>query len=230
MKRKVLQEEREEWRRREFRRCIVAAAEKVIVAKGYAGMTMDDVAREAQFSKATLYHYFRSKGELLLEILGHFFEEIEQGIRKINRLPQSAAERLRKGLHFYLHYNEEKENISRMLMLDRSFTEKMNIFVADESRLTSDVDRRFITKMKTKRNEILNGAADLLNEGVASGEFREMNVASAVVFLESLLQGYCHIRMWHEKPFSAKTAAGHMIDLFLRGIEKKDGPAKGASR
>jgi len=230
MKRKVLQEEREEWRRREFRRCIVQAAERVILAKGLSVMTMDDVAREAQFSKPTLYHYFRSKEGLLLEILGQFFEEIEQGTRKINRLPLSATERLRKGIHFYLRFNEEKENISRMLMLDRSFTEKMNIFVSEETRLTSEVDRRFKTKMKAKRREILGGVSELLNEGIASGEFRKMDVAGAVIFLESLLQGYCHIRLWHEKPYSVTEAASIIHGLFLHGIEKKDGPAKGASR
>ncbi len=230
MKRKVLQEEREEWRRREFRRCIIRAAEKVIVARGFSVMTMDDVAREAQFSKATLYHYFRSREELLLEIVGQFFEEIEQGVRKINRLPLSAGERLRKGIHFYLRFSEEKENISRMLMMDRSFTEKMNIFVSEESRLTSEVDRRFITKMKTKRREILSGASEVLKEGVASGEFRKIDAAGAVIFLESLLQGYCHVRMWHDKSYSVKEAANIIYSLFLHGIEKKDGPAKGASR
>jgi AcrR family transcriptional regulator len=230
MKRKVLQVEREEWRRREFRRCIVHAAEKILVAKGYAGMTMDDVAREAQFSKATLYHYFRSKGELLLEILGHFFEDLEQGIRKINRLPLSATERLRRGIHYYIRFNEEKENISRMLMMDRSFLEKMHIFVADESHVTSEVDRRFITKMKAKRRDILNDAAGLLNEGIASGEFRKMDVAGAVVFLESLLQGYCHVRFWHDKAISAKAATDIIHDLFLQGVGKKDRPAKGVLR
>lgn len=228
MKRKVLQEEREERRRREYRRCILGAAEKAILAKGTTGMTMDDVAREAQLSKATLYHYFRSKGELLLEILGQFFEEIEAGTRKINRLPLSAAERLRKGIHFYLHFNEEKENISRMLMMDRSFTERMNIFVTEESRLTSEVDRRFITKMKAKRKETLDGVAALLEEGIASGEFRKVDVAGAVVFLESLLQGYCHIRLWHDRPLSAKAATDIIHDLIFQGIGKKDGPAKGA--
>jgi AcrR family transcriptional regulator len=230
MKRKELQEEREEWRRREFRRCIVRAAEKVIVAKGFTAMTMDDIAREAQSSKATLYHYFRSKEELLLEILGQYFEEIEQGTREINRLPLSAAERLRKGIHFYLRFNEEKENISRMLMMDRSFTEKMNIFVSAGSRLTSEVDRRFITKMKTKRREILGGASEVLKEGVASGEFRKMDIAGAVIFLESLLQGYCHVRLWHDKSYSVNEATNIICSLFLHGIERKDGPAKGASR
>jgi AcrR family transcriptional regulator len=230
MKRKLLQEEREEWRRREFRRCIVQAAEKVIVARGFTAMTMDDIAREAQSSKATLYHYFRSKEELLLEILGQYFEEIEQGTREINRLPLSAAERLRKGIHFYLRFNEEKENISRMLMMDRSFTEKMNIFASAGSRLTSEVDRRFITKMKTKRREILGGASEVLKEGVASGEFRKMDIAGAVIFLESLLQGYCHVRLWHDKSYSVNEATNIIYSLFLHGIERKDGTAKGASR
>jgi AcrR family transcriptional regulator len=230
MKRKELQEEREEWRRQEYRRCILRAAEGIIVRKGYSAMTMDDVAREAQFSKATLYHYFRSKGELLLEILGNFFEETDQEVQKINRLRLSAREKLRRGIHFYLRFNEEKENISRMLIMDRAFTEKMNIFVSDERTITSEVDRRFITKMKTKRKDILDGVSRILKEGMASGEFRKMDVAGAVTFLESLLQGYCHVRFWHDRPYSAKEATEIIQDFFLHGIEKKDGTAKGASR
>jgi len=230
MKRKELQEEREEWRRREFRRCILSAAEKVIVAKGYSALTMDDVAREAQLSKATLYHYFRSKGELLLEILGRFFEELEQEVRKINRLRLSARERLRRGIHFYLRFSEEKENISRMLMMDRTFMEKMNIFISAESKLTSEVDRRFITKVKARRKDILDGASRILKEGMASGEFRKMDVAAAVIFLESLLQGYSHVRFWPDKRYSTKQATEIIQEFFLQGIEKKDATAKGASR
>ena len=230
MKRKEQQEEREEWRRREFRRCILSAAEKVIVAKGYSALTMDDVAREAQLSKATLYHYFRSKGELLLEILGRFFEELEQEVRKINRLRLSARERLRRGIHFYLRFSEEKENISRMLMMDRTFMEKMNIFISAESKLTSEVDRRFITKVKARRKDILDGASRILKEGMASGEFRKMDVAAAVIFLESLLQGYSHVRFWPDKRYSTKQATEIIQEFFLQGIEKKDATAKGASR
>jgi AcrR family transcriptional regulator len=230
MKRKVLQEEREEWRRREFRRAILSAAEKVIVAKGYSALTMDDVAREAQFSKATLYHYFRSKGELLLEILGHFFEEIEQEMRRIGRLRASGREKLGKGIKFYLRFTEEKENISRMLMMDRSFLEKMNIFISAESELASESDRRFITKVKAKRKDILDGVAETLKEGMASGEFRKMDVAAAVICLESLLQGYSHVRFWPGRRYSTKEAAEIIQEFFIQGIENKDGPAKGASR
>ena len=229
MRRKELQEEREERRRQEFRRSILRAAERVVVRRGYGAVTMDDIAHEAQVSKATLYKYFRSKAELPLEILANFFEEIGQGVQRINRLDLSAGERLKRGIHFYLRYNEEKENISRIVMTDRAFTEKVNIFVSDEKGVTSEKDLQFITKMKATRKKILRLVSEILEEGIESEEFRPMDVAAAVLFLESLLQGYCHVRIWHEKPCSAKKAADILCGFFLRGIERKAGPLKGVS-
>ena len=58
-----LRKERERQRREEYKETILHAAESIIVRKGYRATTMDDIAREAQFSKATLYNYFRSKGD-----------------------------------------------------------------------------------------------------------------------------------------------------------------------
>ncbi len=230
MKRKQLQQEREEWRRQQFRRSILKAAERVIVRKGYQQVTMDDVAREAQLSKATLYHYFRSKGELTLEILDHFLVMIDEEVRKISLLPLSAGEKLKKGVRFYLQFHQEKENISRILITDRSFIEKMKIFVTEEKKLTSNADRRFITKMKARRKDILDRVAGFLREGVAAGEFRRIDITAAVTFLESLLQGYCHVRYWHERPYSLREATEVIHGFFLRGIQKEDGLAKGAAR
>lgn len=230
MKKKQLQREREEWRRRQFRRSILEAAERIIVRKGYQEMTMDDVAREAQLSKATLYHYYRGKGELTLEILDHFFEVVSQEVEKISRLPLSAKDRLKKGIRFYLQFHQEKENISRIFLTDRSFIEKMSLFAADEKDLTSDLDRRFITKMKARRREILGNVAGFLKDGVAAGEFRKMDVQAAVTYLESLLQGYCHVRYWHDRRYSVREATEIIHGFFLRGIQSEKGPAKGASR
>ena len=230
MKSKQLQREREDWRRRQYRRAILEAAERVIVRKKYQEMTMDDVAREAQLSKATLYHYFRGKGELTLEILDHFFEVVSEEVEKISRLPVSARDKLKKGIRFYLQFHQEKENISRIFLTDRSFIEKMNLFVADEKDVTSDLDRRFITKMKARRREILGNVAGFLRDGVAAGEFRKMDVQAAVTYLESLLQGYCHVRYWHDRHYSVKEATEIIHGFFLRGIQSEKGPAKGASR
>lgn len=54
----------------EFHRgSILAAAERLFAEKGTERTTMDDIAREAEYSKATLYVYFQSKVEIINAIL-----------------------------------------------------------------------------------------------------------------------------------------------------------------
>ena len=224
------QREREDWRRREYRRLILQAAERVIVHKGLGVTTMDDVAREAGFSKATLYQYFRGKTGLVLEILANFFDEIAQGIQEISRGPGSARKKLREGIRFYLEYNQEKENVARMLWMDREFRDRMSLFVADERRLTSAAELEFLDELKIKRKSILDGAARIIEQGVASGEFRKVDVASAVTILESTLQGYCHLRSWQERALTVREAADIMHEFILRGMENAGHKAKGVSR
>ncbi|MEW5900986.1 MAG: TetR/AcrR family transcriptional regulator [Acidobacteriota bacterium] len=230
MKRTELQREREEWRRQEYRRLILRAAERVIARKGYTAMTMEDVARDSQFSKPTLYHYFKSKGELMLELLGNFFEEIEQEVKRIKAVKTTAQERLRRGIQFYLEFNKRKENISRMLMMDRSFMEKMRIFVTEEKNLTSEADREFLNRVREKRQEILESVADILRDGVEHGEFRKMNISAAVIFFESILEGYCHVSFWLERRESVREATALLHSFFLQGIERKEARTKGESR
>jgi len=230
MAKKILQLEREEWRRREYRRLILQAAERVIVSKGMSATTMDDVAREAEFSKATLYHYFAGKSGLLLEILANFFDEIAQGLQRISRGPATAREKLKESIRFYLDYNQQKENVARMLWMDREFRDKMSIFVADERRLTSEADLKFLDEMKHRRKGILDSVARIIEEGVGSGEFRAIDVAAAVTVLEATLQGYCHLRSWHDPAYTVQEATGFIHELILRGMQKSGTKTKGVSR
>ncbi len=57
-------------REKEIRRNdIIEAAERVFFTKGYDSATMDDVAKEAEFSKRTVYVYFNSKEQIYFEIM-----------------------------------------------------------------------------------------------------------------------------------------------------------------
>jgi len=48
---------------------IIIAAEKLFLTNSYNKTTMDDIAKEAEYTKKTIYSYFRSKDELYLLIL-----------------------------------------------------------------------------------------------------------------------------------------------------------------
>jgi AcrR family transcriptional regulator len=230
MEKTELRLERERWKRQEYRQEILKAAEKVISQKGYSAMTMDDVAREAEFSKATLYHYFKGKGEIILQIIESFFDDIDQELTRIRSIETSASNKLKQGIRYYLRFNQDKENISRVLMMDKSFMEKMKIFITDEKELTSEVDKKFMSKIRNKRREILDGVAEMLREGVESGDFRKMDISKAVDFFEAALQGYCHSQFWQDRSYSVKDATALIHGFFLQGIEKKTEKPKGEPR
>jgi len=60
--------ERKEREKEQRRNDIIDAAEKIFFKKGLNNSTMDEVAEEAEFSKGTLYLYFKSKEEIHFEI------------------------------------------------------------------------------------------------------------------------------------------------------------------
>ncbi|MDO9353496.1 MAG: helix-turn-helix domain-containing protein, partial [Solirubrobacteraceae bacterium] len=50
------------------REAILAAAAELFAQRGYHGVSMNDVAEACGLGKATLYHYYRDKGEVLFHI------------------------------------------------------------------------------------------------------------------------------------------------------------------
>jgi AcrR family transcriptional regulator len=51
------------------RKQILEGAYRLFRRRGYSRVTMDDIAGEARFTKRTLYHHFKSKDQLLAEVL-----------------------------------------------------------------------------------------------------------------------------------------------------------------
>ncbi|RDU24165.1 TetR/AcrR family transcriptional regulator [Anaerosacchariphilus polymeriproducens] len=71
-------------RRTEFNKSnIIAAAKKQFDKNGIAQTTVDDIAKEADYSKATLYAYFKSKEEIYHHIVFESMKELKNRIQNI---------------------------------------------------------------------------------------------------------------------------------------------------
>ncbi len=231
MKRTDPRTERELQRREDFKRSIIHAAEAVILRKGISATTMDDVAQAARLSKATLYRYFKGKGDLLFEIIVHYYDEIQQRLQAILDSPgRRAIDKLKASIRAVLAYQEENENIARVILMDPSVLKLMRVFVDEEARARSASGRRFLQMLKTRRQDVMDTGIRLIGLGVESGEFRDLDVPAAVQFLEAVLQGFIHNRVLFEKDLSIDDLTETIAGFVLRGIERKPEPPKGASR
>jgi phosphoribosylaminoimidazole-succinocarboxamide synthase len=74
-------------RRAETRERLLDAAARVFAREGYAGASVEDVAREAGFSTGALYSNFAGKEDLFLALLAHTVERVS------GRVAEAIAER-----------------------------------------------------------------------------------------------------------------------------------------
>jgi AcrR family transcriptional regulator len=119
------------------RRRILDAGLRVFARSGYDGASMDDIALELEATKGLLYHYFRSKQDLLKAILQEHplrmgIETLERGVVTAADLRQTLSDLIllslqemgehRTFIRFLLlqsHYSHAQADLVRGELLDR---------------------------------------------------------------------------------------------------------------
>ena len=86
--------ERKEREKQQRREEIVQAAEKVFFNKGFELATMDDIAAKAEFSKGTLYLYFKNKEDLHMAVARRSIQMLRKLTTKATEGEGNAIEKL----------------------------------------------------------------------------------------------------------------------------------------
>lgn len=88
------------------------SAIKLFASNGFHGTKVDDIAEEAGFSKGTFYYYFKSKENIVLEIMKEKIEAVEAEIQEnanrdlpfdeaILQLIKDGEKRFEQNRHFF---------------------------------------------------------------------------------------------------------------------------------
>lgn len=149
-------------------------AEHLIRTRGYTGFSYADLAEKAAIRKASVHHYFRTKEDLGVAIVGEYLGRFRSELQSITDSSPNVEERL---VAYARIFTESLEG--GMLPLcgalsaeSFSLPERMQPLVAEFFSLHLDWLRAAIS------------------EGIASGEFRpDISVDIAAVHLLSTLEG-----------------------------------------
>jgi AcrR family transcriptional regulator len=102
--------ERKEREKHQRRNDIIDAAEKLFFSKGFASSTMDEVAKEAEYSKGTLYLYFKSKEDLYLAITVRGMKILEQLFKEALKSSENGLCKTRKMGETYFDFAHKYPN------------------------------------------------------------------------------------------------------------------------
>jgi len=113
---------------------LLEAALKVFAESGYNGATISMIAEEAGVSKGLLYTYFKSKDDLLDELISYGLEKASAIMNSENiPLPADKAS-FAAGLRAMIHLINESNDFWRlycMLILQKNMSEKFENMVGD---------------------------------------------------------------------------------------------------
>lgn len=196
--------ERSEDRRKQ----ILDAAEKVFNRMGFARARMDDIVQEAGLSKGALYWYYKSKDALIRALLDRVFAGEMRQAEELVEADGSARERLTL---FTRRAIAEIRRFETLMPLGYEF-----VALAGRRKSVRSVLKSYYKRYHGMLKQILE-------QGVASGEFAAIDTDSVAMAFIGMVEGLA--LLWFVAPdwLDWDVIGDQPLDLILNGILDRSG-------
>lgn len=177
---------------------LIQSADRLWGERGVHGASIDDIAREATVTKPTVYYYFPDKSALFTAVVCSVLEEHGAGLKTASRKGARARERLVSALAYLVSARCSGPRLLR----DGGIA----LTVDQTSQARSAFFRHFFSPLQ-----------QILDDGVRSGELRQLDTAFATQALLNLLDPWTS-----RDPLpggrSAQQLAADLVGLVVDGI------------
>lgn len=192
--------------RQERRKQVIAAAVMVFSAQGYRATSMRDLAAAVGLSKPSLYHYVRSKEDLLVELYENVIAEEIESVRRIETRALPPLEATREIVIERIIYTCENRRL-------------LQIFFEEEAEIPHLLTQTVLRQKREYEDLIIS----LLERGVEDGS---IHLATTPRIAVNTLLGAAHwVYKWYDPngSKSAKAIAVDMTNLLLAGLGPRVG-------
>jgi AcrR family transcriptional regulator len=183
---------------------LIKAATRLFQARGIRAVSLTEIAEEVGVTKAALYHYFRSRDDLLRAVFSDWLKHDIEKLSAVMSTPGTARDRLRAYVRH--HISCITDNI-----------ELYGLSFSAESELPEEVRDEF-RKFKRESDLVVQ---EILREGMRSGEFVSSDEHTTVFAID----GMCNwLWKWYHStgPLSPDQIADRFADLVLYGLASRD--------
>lgn len=203
--------ERKEHEKKMREKQIQDAAKKVFLEKGFRTATMEDIAREAQLSPATIYLYFKNKDELYISLNLLTLQFLQKEIEKVCNNNQIPIEKK------LLHLKTALLNTYRYdpLIL-------RNILHMQVEETLAMISPDLLSKIQTITRQCQKGVVSMFEQGIKERKFIKENVMAQADVVWGLFTG---IVLWETSKKMFNTEKNHLkttldlaFEILHRGV------------
>ncbi|MGD0751347.1 MAG: TetR/AcrR family transcriptional regulator [Anaerolineales bacterium] len=171
----------------------------LILKQGFAGTSMQEIARAAGVGKSTLYDYFPTKDHVLLFVFEEELDNLQEQAEGMAAQDSPVEEKLIRILEAQLEYLLNNKNFFTELSM-----QVMQLGQAGQAR---------IMKKRYSYQDLLRG---VLEQGVLEGVFRPVNTRLAARTLLSIMEVLVYTTRPTGTPHEMLADA---LDMFMHGIK-----------
>lgn len=191
----------------ERRAQILEAAAHLFEQRGYAAVTIGDIAAEVGVTKAALYHHFPSKDELYTAVICTLLEAIAAGIQRVVGAPSSLSTKIAL--------------LTEIAILQVQSDADMDAMMRDVAEHLTSVQR---ARVQSAHRQMEESYVALMRLGIAQGALKDHDprlLAHAYAHLLAAFAG----RIGMEAGFQGRRAVvDAVVDLFLHGAGAPEMP------
>ena len=185
---------------------IMDAALKVIISKGYDNSRMDDIVDLSSMSKGAIYWYYKSKKEVYLNLVNYWVIKYSTVINHIVEEDDSAADQLKDVFDYFILQYEQDPSAFKALVEFWSLAGR---------------DKDFHRKVDRVYTKFLEFLERIINKGVKSGEFKNLDVRVTALSIMVNIEGIIWFTLFDAHGLSAREYINTITNFILSGLINK---------
>ena len=161
------------------REAILEAATELFALKGYKGTATSEIAERADVAQGTVFHHFKSKENLLIDICDELVMSFITGIRQAAAGSGTGWDALERILKF-----NQKFRVDRYDSIVVAFRETRDLSKAD-----AEVNKHFCDLI----GQVIDVKSECITRGIADGSIRPVPVRETALLIHFIIVGKFHI-------------------------------------
>lgn len=198
---------------------ILWAAAEVLRHNGYDATTMKDIAAQVNLTAASLYHHFKNKDFLLLNVLEIGLDMTIAKIEPIVQSDLSYAEKLEQMIRSHILSVTSNTAVGAAMVFE--IRALLNIHTTgkngDDASAQDFVERR--NTFFERRDYFESLFRNTVKAGIVNGEFRQVDHA---IVAKAMLGAHNWVGIWYKDGgrLNGEQVADVMVDTFLTALKK----------
>ena len=182
---------------------ILEAATQLFAQKGFSSTPTSDIAKEAGVAEGLIFHYFKTKEGILLNILLEITERYLSGFRARIKNCRTGLDAIKACIGFHFEFSGENSDALAVLIRDFPFS------IAQAGEESCRI-------MKNEVHRVTRLWEECIDRGKRDGTIRDVPTWETALLLQGMLNGVSRLQIL--EPIEVPDLTSHIIEFSVIAI------------